>query len=165
MLSSLVLSCGCRALQVAAFTTHLGSSQPSKLHDPSFISFPSFIFSFLINMPLIPLCVLVFILFQFGHLLHFLLHFMLFQFHNDHHNHHILCFFSFCPLEVNIHTYLTTWLSSCPVGIFFGSHTIIQNHKQSGTIIWATLKSTHIRSTNLFGSFPIMTKAPPKEDV
>jgi len=31
----------------------------------------------------------------------------------------ILCF-SLCPLEVNLHTYLTTWLSSCPIGIFFG---------------------------------------------
>jgi len=31
----------------------------------------------------------------------------------------ILCF-SLCPLEVNLHTYLTTWLSLYPVGIFFG---------------------------------------------
>ena len=55
---------------------------------------------------------------------------------------------SFWLLEVNLHTYLTTWLSSCPVGIFSRSHTIIvkiQNHKQSVTIKWTTLKSTHIR--------------------
>jgi len=30
-----------------------------------------------------------------------------------------LCF-SLCHYEVNIHTYLTTWLSLCPVGIFLG---------------------------------------------
>ena len=30
-----------------------------------------------------------------------------------------LCF-SLCPSEVNLHTYLTTWLSSFPVRIFIG---------------------------------------------
>ena len=28
--------------------------------------------------------------------------------------------FSLCPCEVNLHTYLTTWLNSCPVRIFLG---------------------------------------------
>ena len=45
--------------------------------------------------------------------------------------------FSIFSLEVNIHTYLTTWLSSRPMGIFFGFLTIfylkIKNHKQSAT--------------------------------
>jgi len=34
-------------------------------------------------------------------------------------------FFLFFPLKVNLHTYLTTWLSSCPVGIFPRSHHLI----------------------------------------
>ena len=33
-------------------------------------------------------------------------------------------------LEVHIHTYLTTWLSLCPMSIFFGSLTIIVNLKK-----------------------------------
>ena len=48
-------------------------------------------------------------------------------------HHHLIFCFSLCPLEVNIHNYLTIWLSSCPVGIFFGFITIIVNlktHKQ-----------------------------------
>ena len=40
---------------------------------------------------------------------------------SPHHHHLILCF-SLYPLELNIHTNLTTWLSSCPVRIFFGFH-------------------------------------------
>ena len=32
----------------------------------------------------------------------------------------LFLWFSLCPSEVNLHTYLTTWLSSCPVGIFVG---------------------------------------------
>jgi len=46
-----------------------------------------------------------------------------FNFAPHHHLHHIIVFY-LCPLEVNLHTYLTTWLSSCPVGIFFGFLTI-----------------------------------------
>ena len=46
-----------------------------------------------------------------------------------HHCHHLILWFSLCPLEVNFHTYLTTWLSSCLVGIFFGFLTIIVNPK------------------------------------
>ena len=47
-----------------------------------------------------------------------------------HHHHHIIVFY-FCPLEVNLHTYLTTWLSSCSVGIFFGFLTIFCLNKKS----------------------------------
>ena len=57
-------------------------------------------------------------LFLFGfHLLY--LPYMLFNSAPFHHQHHIILF-SLCPLEVNLHTYITTWLSSCPVGISFG---------------------------------------------
>ena len=86
---------------------------------PSFHLFHSFPFPHL--FPSLYSCLR---LFPFGYLLHSLLHLMLFHFRNHHHNHHILCF-SFFSLEVNLHTYLTTWLCSCPVGIFFGSHIII----------------------------------------
>jgi len=34
--------------------------------------------------------------------------------------HTIYLCFSLCPSEVNLHTYLTTWLCSCLVGIFLG---------------------------------------------
>ena len=57
--------------------------------------------------------------------------------------------FSFFPLKVNLHTYLTTWLSSCPVGIFPRSHTIIakiQIINKVSPLKWTTLKSTHIRA-------------------
>ena len=37
----------------------------------------------------------------------------------------ISCFFHFCLCEVNLHTYLTIWLSSCPVGIFLRSSPLI----------------------------------------
>jgi len=36
------------------------------------------------------------------------------------HHCHLIIVFSLCPSEVNLHTYLTTWLSSFPVGIFLG---------------------------------------------
>jgi len=63
------------------------------------------------------------------------------------HQHHIIVFF-LCPLEENLHTYLSTWLSSCPVAIFYGFLIIfylnqkIINKVQS--IKCAILKSTHI---------------------
>ena len=104
--------------------TYLGVKPPSKWRDPPLFHHISF--SFLSPLPLFPLfhlslCsyVLVFILCQFSvycvlvfpSMLFYILPFII--------NHHILIFF-LCPLEVNLHTYLTTWLSSCPVGIFFG---------------------------------------------
>ena len=46
-----------------------------------------------------------------------------------HHHPHTIIVFSLCPLEVYLHTYLTTWLSSCPVKIFLGFLTIIVNQK------------------------------------
>jgi len=39
--------------------------------------------------------------------------------------HHLNCVFSLCSFEENLHTYLTTWLSSCPVTIFTKSHHIL----------------------------------------
>ena len=63
------------------------------------------------------------------HFVHFCFHhvivfpFMPFNFHTMHHC-HLIMWFSFLPLEVNLHTYLTTWLSSCPVGIFPRSYHI-----------------------------------------
>ena len=60
---------------------------------------------------------LVCVFFPFSHLLHSLLHFMLFSFRPCI-IHTILLSFSLCPSKVNLHTYLTTWLISCPVGIF-----------------------------------------------
>ena len=77
--------------------------------------------------------VFFFFLFDFSILL---LSIICFNFAALHHHHHIIMF-SLCPLEVNLHTYLTTWLSSCPVRIFFGFLTIIvnlKNHKQNGTL-------------------------------
>ena len=134
-----VLSWVCEHFKWWIFVTYLGASHsPSGviipfisinfLHPYSFHSFP---FHHLHSLLCSCLC-----LFPFGHLLHSLLHFVPFKFHNHHHNHHIFVF-SFSPLEDKLHTYLTTWLSSCPVGIFFGSLTIIakiKNHKQSATI-------------------------------
>jgi len=66
-----------------------------------------------------PLYVIM-LFFYFGfHLSFFILCSFHFASYLYHHNHQI-CVFSLCPLEVNLHTYLTTWLSSCLMGIFFG---------------------------------------------
>jgi len=57
-----------------------------------------------------------------------------------------LCF-SLYPFEVNLHTYLTTWLSSCLVGIFLGFSPQIANLKiinKSNQLKSAILNSTHI---------------------
>ena len=48
---------------------------------------------------------------------------------------------------MNAHTYLTTWLSSCPVRIFSRSHPLIvkiQSINKVSALKWTTLKSTHI---------------------
>ena len=55
--------------------------------------------------------------------------------------------FFLLPLEVNLHTYLTTWLSSCPVGIFPRSHHIIVKISiisKVSPLKWNIIKSTHI---------------------
>ena len=58
--------------------------------------------------------------------------------------HHHIVVFSLCPLEVNLHTYLTIWLRSCPMRIFFRFLAIfyskIKNHKQSATYKMCKLK-------------------------
>ena len=110
--------------QGVAINTYHGVKPPSKWCDPPLFNHISF--SFLLSLPLFPLfhlslCsyVLVFILCQCS--VHYVLDFpsMLFYISPFNINHHIPVFF-LCPLEVNLHTYLTTWLCPCPVGIFFG---------------------------------------------
>jgi len=130
LLLSLGLIFSARHLKWRLFTTHLGVSTPSKWRDSLFhkhllISSP-FLFFFPFPYAIIP----YFCSFMFGFLHHLVLLF------------HVLYFctfiiiiiifvFSFFPLEVNLHTHLTTWLSSCQVGIFFGFLTIIANPKTS----------------------------------
>ena len=100
------------------FTTHLGVPHFSKWHDNPFssISFLHlFTFSFLFFTPLsIPF---------YSFLLFTIWSSIIFVSFCSSISHLIitlyLCF-SFCPLEVNLNTYLTTWLSLYPVGIFFG---------------------------------------------
>ena len=107
------------------FTTHLGVSFPSKWSDhtlPSISISSSFLFFTIpISFPSYD-HVFLFSLFWFLCYLSFHLCSLIFT------PHLILCF-SLCPLEVNLHTYLTTWLSLCPMGIFFGFLTIIVNPK------------------------------------
>ena len=63
--------------------------------------------------------------------------------------------FFFLPLEVNLHTYLTTWLSSCPVGIFPRSHLIfakIQIINKVSPLKWKSkINSHHIMTTIDYG--------------
>ena len=112
----------------------------------SFISFLYlFISPFLAPFPfLLYSCVLLF-LFGFSILL---LSIICFNSAPLHHHHHIIVF-CFYPLEVNFHTYLTTWLNSCPVGIFFEFLTIFclkikKTINKVQPIKCAILKSTHI---------------------
>ena len=110
---------GVCALQVTALHHSSWSLTPLQVvwRPSSSISFLYlFISSFLAPFPFILYsCVLLF-LFGFSILL---LSSICFNFVPLHHHHHIIVF-SLFPLEVNLHTYLTTWLSSCLVGIFFG---------------------------------------------
>ena len=145
-----------KVFQVASLITHLGEPPHSKwrVHAISiFISFLSFIFSFISITP----CFVGFMFLSFFHFLFGHLHFNCF----------LLCSFifrkasssspylvlSFLPLEVNLQTYLTTWLSSCSVGIFPRSHPIIaktQIINKVSPLKWKNLKSTHTRiSTEL----------------
>jgi len=103
----------CSTLQVVTFNHSSWSLLTLQVAWPDhtfiILSF-SFLSSFYFS---IPLCSCV-------HLFYFLsFPYTLFNFTPIHHQHHIIMF-SLCPLEVNLHTYLTTWLSSYPVGIFFG---------------------------------------------
>jgi len=101
----------CQLLTIHKFSLHLFFSSPCTISIPSYeFVFFCFPFRFLYCFPF-HLCYLILA-------------------PHHHHHHPILCF-SLCPLEVNLHTYLTTWLSSCPVGIFFGFLTIIDNSKKS----------------------------------
>jgi len=91
-----------------------------------------------LNSILIKYCINIFdnscvLLFLFG--FYILLFFIIcFNFVPLHHHHNIIMF-SFYHLELNLHTYLTTWLSSCLVRIFSEFLTILclkmKNHKQS----------------------------------
>ena len=134
---------GCLCTMWWLFTNYLGVSSPSKWCDSLFhkdllISSP-FCFSFIFLTPFFH---------TFSHLC--LAFFNIICFfscplypHLHHHNHHICVFFF--PLKVNIHTYLTTWLSSCLVEIFFGFLTIFclkqKNHKQNATHKMCNLKT------------------------
>ena len=127
---SLLLFLGFITLQVAVLDHSSRSIPSSKWRDH--IS-PSI--SFLLSLHLffsspcaifIPFYDLVFFFFSF-------LISILFSFHlcslNFAPRHLILCF-SLCSLEENLHTYLTTWLSSCPMTIFIESHlTLLKNQK------------------------------------
>jgi len=118
LLLSLVLILSAQHLKWRLFPLILESPPPlSGVTTPSSykLLFP-FIFLFSIA-----LCYSVHLCLFGFHLLSF--PYMLFNSAPLHHHHHIIVF-SIFPLEVNLHTYLTTWLSSCPVGILFGFLTI-----------------------------------------
>ena len=116
----------CNALQVATLHHLSWSLSPSKwrdtisiLHKLSLLSssFPFIPFASSLRLYSFSLC--YFFSFTTRSSLYSLLHFV-----------HLIpqssssspynCVFPLCPLEVNLHTYLTTWLSSCLVGTFFG---------------------------------------------
>ena len=123
-----------KSSQVAAINTYLGGKPHSKLHDPFSIHHISFLFpSFsFISISTTLFCVLH--LFPFGFSIVFYVLFFL------HFNSAMHCFTAFfhifqfqqwiihvtlywflsLPLEVNLHTYVTTWLNSCPVGSSLG---------------------------------------------
>jgi len=110
--------------QVATFNTYLGGKPHSKWRDPFSIHHISICFLRLFHFfhySNLSLCsyVLIFFHCQFGFYHDFMFPLMFIKFLPFIINHEILVFF-LCPLEVNLHTYLTTWLSLCPVGIFFG---------------------------------------------
>ena len=87
----------------------------------------SFLHLFTLFLPLLhhfsSILYVIVLFFSFSVFIVFSFHYMLFI--SAHHdlNHHIIVF-SLCPLLENLHTYLTTWLSSCPMVIFFRFVTI-----------------------------------------
>jgi len=117
-----VLSCECSALQVAILH-HSSWKFPSFqvawsiLHSISFVSSLYFLSSITPSIIPFPFSYLFFIFFQSSSC--FLPSYVILIFAPHHHHLLILCV-SLYSLEVNLHTYLTTWLSSCPMGIFFG---------------------------------------------
>ena len=147
-----------RALQEVSPITYLGDPTHSMWRVLPFPkhSYPS---SFPFHLPLhhyFPLCSCVLFLFPFDPLHTNCILLCSFIFRKHHHLHHILCFF-LLPLEVNLHTYLTTWLSSCPMGIFSRSHTLIvkiQIINKVSPLKWTSLKSTHITYTWLTSFIP-----------
>ena len=119
----------CSALQVAALHHLSWSLPPSKWCEssPPFHKLPSL---FSLFFP----CIYTFLFFMFFNSsftirssLYSLLYFV-HLFLQSLSSTPYICVFLFA-LEVNLHTYITTWLSSCLVEIFFGFLTIIVNPK------------------------------------
>ena len=139
------LECSCTSS--GGFTTHLGVFHHSKWHDslPYSISFihPFILFILLCTTFHSILCLSL--LFNFSFYIVFLYLAPCLNFAPHHHLHHTIV--SLCPLEVNLHAYLTTWLSSCPVGIFFEFLTIFYLKQKLinkvQPIKCTILKSTH----------------------
>ena len=136
---------------VGSFTTHLGV--PPSPSGMTSLLFPKASLNLLIFFVFVSIPFYIFLLFTIRSSIIFvsfcssILHLIIITLY--------LCF-SLCSLEVNLHTYLTTWLCSCQVGIFFGFLTIIVNPKiinKSATHKCAILKSTHINSS-LFSLLP-----------
>ena len=124
MLSFVGLILSVCTVQVAALHHSSWSSPSSKWHDSLlhspiiFLHFFTFSFPSLHHSSSIFLCSFFSsFTIRFTYYSCFLLFFLNY--------HHLILCFSLCPLEVNLHTFLTTWLSSCVVGIFFGFLTII----------------------------------------
>ena len=138
---------GVCALQVAAIHHSSWSLPPLQVAWPPSLSIKFlylFISTFLAPFPfLLYSCVLLF-LFGFYILLLSIICFNSAPLHNHHH----IIVFSLCPIKVNLHTYLTSWLSLCPVRIFFGFITIfclkIKTINKVQSIKCALLKATHI---------------------
>ena len=151
VLSSLVFSCESESssngdhhhLSWRSSTFHVACS-PLSIS----ISFLSFISSSIFHFS-IAHCVYVLAfasIFQFGSLHHNCFFFCFFTSTTLHHFSPYIVFF-LLPLEVNLQTYLTTWLSSCPVGILPKSHLIIakiQITNKVSPLKWTNLKLTHI---------------------
>ena len=152
VLSTLVLSCESESSS-SSDPHHLSwrSHTPSSVFIHSLhhkLSCPSSLFPFF-HYAIYPCVYVLFLLpFSIRSPSLYLLSFMFFHFRKVYSSSPYLVIF-LLPLEVNLHTYLTIWLSSCPVGIFPRFHAIIAkiNHKQSVTIKWTNLKSTHITMT------------------
>ena len=117
---------GVCALQVAVVHTYLGVSSPSKSRDSLFhnhllISSPLW-FSFLFLTPFFHTFIYVWLSsssYASFHIFYFCTFIIIIT---------ILVFFIY-PLQVHLHTYLSTWLSLCPVEILFGLIPIIDNLK------------------------------------
>ena len=91
-------------------------------------------------------CAYVLFFLHFNSVMHcFIAFFHIFQFQQCI-IHVTLYWFLSLPLEVNLHTYLTTWLNSCPVGIFPRFHHFIVKISilsKVSHLKWNHLNSTH----------------------